>query len=112
MGGVGFDHYHIVLGSLVADHAVHSQQTSRLLDGKAALLIGLDVEMADAGVFFVEKELLFCDRRLGGVHGMHLCTSANHSHWTSPFAFLPGQKCLDKYKMHLGARLTFTYRFR
>jgi len=29
---------------------------------------------------------------------MHLYTSADHSHWTSPFAFLPGQKCLDKYK--------------
>src|SRR5262249_15748857 len=76
---------------------MHGEQASGLFDRKMPLFIGFDVEMADARVFFVEKVLLSCDRRLGGVHGMHLCTSANHSHWTSPFALLPEQKCLDEY---------------
>lgn len=59
---------------------MHGQQTCSLLDRKAALLVGFYVKMGDPGIPLIEKILFPCGRKLGGTHGMHLRTSADHSH--------------------------------
>jgi hypothetical protein len=38
------------------------------------------VKMGDPGISLIEKILFPCSRKLGGTHGMHLRTSADHSH--------------------------------
>jgi hypothetical protein len=38
------------------------------------------VKMGDPGIPFIEKILFPSGRNLGGTHGMHLRTSADHSH--------------------------------
>jgi hypothetical protein len=59
---------------------MHGQQTGRLLDREASFFVRFDVEMGNPGVPFVEKILFPCDCELGGTYGMHLRTSADHSH--------------------------------
>jgi hypothetical protein len=59
---------------------MHGQQTCSLFDGKASLLVSFNVEMGYPGVPFVEKILFSRGRKLGRTHGMHLRTSADHSH--------------------------------
>src|SRR5579863_9750834 len=81
MRSVGLHHDYVVVWRLVSDHTMHGQQTRRLFHWEAPLFIGLHVEVRNARIFFVKEKLLLLDRRLGGAHGMHLCTSADHSHW-------------------------------
>jgi hypothetical protein len=59
---------------------MHGQQTCGLLDRKAALLVGFYVKMGDPSIPFIEKILFPSGRKLRGTHGMHLRTSADHSH--------------------------------
>src|SRR5438309_1124211 len=80
MTRVCFHQNHVVRWSLVAHHAMHGKQTSGLFDWESSIRVRFDMEMGHSGVPFVKKVLLTCDRRLGGAHGMHLCTSADHSH--------------------------------
>src|SRR5882724_3266833 len=81
MTRVCFHQNHVVRWSLVAHHAMHGKQTSGLFDWESSIRVRLDMKMGHSGVPFVKKVLLTCDRRLGGgAHGMHLCTSADHSH--------------------------------
>src|ERR1035438_5569591 len=51
----GFYHHHIVPWRLTSDHTMHSQQTSRFLDGKLSVRPGLHSKMRDARALFVEE---------------------------------------------------------
>jgi hypothetical protein len=74
---------------------VHSQKTGSLFYREPTFRICFDMEVGDASTLLIEKKLLACDRRLGVAHGMHLSTSADHSHlYLSVRIFETPRKCL------------------
>src|ERR1700751_1013415 len=77
-----FDRHHdyIIRRVLIPHHAVHSEESGGLFHWQPPFGVSLDMEMRHSGTFFIKKILFSCDRRLGGSHRMHLCTSADHSH--------------------------------